>query len=105
MEQNLFGWGSNLFGQLSVSNISTSQNVPHPIALPLPEEIVNNKEQLVDIACAKRHSLFLTSAGKIWAAGNLKEEKNSRLNQIKISLGAEAEESKFDLVDLVEKKN
>jgi len=47
----------------------------------------------------------LTSAGKIWAAGNLKEEKNSRLNQIKNSLGAEAEESKFELVDPVEKKN
>jgi len=47
----------------------------------------------------------LTSAGKIWAAGNLKEEKNSRLNQIKNSLSAETEESKFDLVDPVEKKN
>ena len=59
----------------------------------------------MDIACAKRHSFFLTSKGNVWATGNLKEEKNSRLNQIKNNLGAEAEESKFDLTDPVEKKN
>ena len=63
------------------------------------------EEQLVDIACAKRHSFFLTSKGKIWATGNLKEEKNSRLNQIKNSLGAETEESKYDMMDPVERKN
>jgi len=63
------------------------------------------EEQLVDIACAKRHSFFLTSKGKIWATGNLKEEKNSRLNQIKSNLGAETEESKYDMMDPVERKN
>lgn len=59
---------------------------------------------MVDIACAKRHSFFFTSKGKIWATGNLKEEKNSRLNQIK-NLGADTEESKFELIDPVEAKN
>ena len=48
----------------------------------------------------------MTSKGKVWAAGNLKEEKNSRLSQIKKNLGAELEEeSKFDLEDPVSKKN
>lgn len=90
-----------MFGQLGLSNISVSQNVPHPRALPLPEKI----GEILDIACNKRHS-FIYSDHQIWATGNLKEEKNSRLLQIKKDIGADLEEDeKLDFTDPVARKN
>lgn len=102
VSQAVYGWGSNTFGQLGLSNISVSQNVPHPRALPIPENI----GQISDIGCGKRHSFIFTDKGELWATGNLKEEKNSRLLQIKKDIGgADDEEEKMDLTDPVARKN
>ena len=38
--QTIFGWGSNGFGQLGLSNIAVGNNIPQPKELPIPEELV-----------------------------------------------------------------
>jgi len=73
--------------------------VPHPRSLPLPE----NLEEIIDVACAKKHSFILTKSGQLWATGNIKEEKNSRLQQIKKDIGEE--ELKYDMSDPIAKSN
>jgi alpha-tubulin suppressor-like RCC1 family protein len=53
--------------------------VPHAIALTLPKEL----GPIAKIQCSKRHSFILSKSGKVWVTGGVKEEKNSRLSQLK----------------------
>ena len=63
--------------------------MPHAVAIPLPEELEKCKDQITNLVCGKRHSLLLTASKKIWAVGNVKEEKASRLQQLKATDGKE----------------
>lgn len=101
--QAVYGWGLNTFGQLGLSAISVNSGIPFPRTLPLPEELDDLSDQIVDIKCGKRHSFILTKSGKLWATGGYKEEKSKRLLKIQkekaeeegvISPEAAAEEGK-----------
>ena len=85
----MIGWGNNVKGQIGVSSITVGKNIPHPKTVPLPEELTDGKDQIVDIACGRKHTVLLTQAGRFWATGNLKEEKTTRLKKIKEGLAAE----------------
>lgn len=79
IKQEILGWGSNNFGQLGQSNISMGSNIAHPKNIPLPEELENMTDEILDIKCGRRHSIFYTKSGNVYATGNLKAEKNLRL--------------------------
>ena len=83
IEQTLYGWGSNSYGQLSVSSISFNKNIIHPKLLPLPDVLESGQEQITQVKCGKRHSYLLTDKGSVWVAGNVKMEKAHRLNEMK----------------------
>jgi len=59
----------------------------------LPQQIESLEDEIVDIAAGKRHTALLTKSGKLWVTGGYKEEKSSRLNQLKQDLGVAKEES------------
>jgi alpha-tubulin suppressor-like RCC1 family protein len=107
VEQNLFGWGNNTFGQLGLSNIQMNKNIVMPRLIPLPQSLEERVEEIVDMKCGKRHSFILTDTGSLWAAGNLKVEKTHRLKEIKKELGAEDQEEMKDesLQDEIDQKN
>lgn len=92
----MFGWGINAYGQLGLSAISFSPNLPHPQLLPMPDSIESLEDQITDIRCGKRHTIILCKSGKLFSAGNVKEEKSTRLQQIKDlqDLQPEVEENK-----------
>ena len=82
-----------------MSNIALSVNIPQPKEIPIPEDFEQLNDQIVEIACGKRHSFLLSEDGKLWATGGFKEEKSSRLQQIKQHLGADdqdGEENKLE---------
>lgn len=59
--KEVYGWGRNVEGQLGLGH---TKNVPKPTLLSFP---IN--ENVVEIACGKRHTLFLFANGKVLAAG------------------------------------
>lgn len=62
---NIYGWGNNLFGQLGL----IGNNVPYPKLVPLPE-LEDPKDFIVNVACGKRNSAFITDQGKVFITGN-----------------------------------
>ena len=62
-----------------MSNITQNKTIINPIEIPLPKEIRNCSDPIVDVQCGKRHSFIVTESGKLWAVGNLKFEKAHRL--------------------------
>ena len=56
-----------------------SQNVPDPVKIPIPIEIVNNLDIIEDIYCGKKYSIIFTKKNNLWISGNIREEKSSRI--------------------------
>jgi hypothetical protein len=79
-----------------LSNIAVGNNVPQPKELPIPEELVNLDDQILDIHCSKRHSFILTQKGVFWATGGIKEEKQAKMNFLKNLLGAASDEEDIE---------
>jgi len=75
VSQELYGWGKNYFGEIGFSTINIGNSIPHPRIIPLPEEIENLNDHIVDIKCGAKHSVIFTKSGQVWAVGNLKEVK------------------------------
>jgi alpha-tubulin suppressor-like RCC1 family protein len=63
---NVYSWGNNSWGQLGNGNTHNS-NVPNLIEF---RDSYNNKIEIKDISCGRRHSLLLTTAGDIYAFGD-----------------------------------
>jgi hypothetical protein len=59
--------------------------------------------EIKSIFCFKRGSGFITTNGKVWAAGNFKEEKKERMKQIKEEF-QQTEEFSFSKVSKGSKK-
>ena len=72
--------------------MTISQNIAHPRVLPVPKEIEAMEDMIVDISCGVRHTFMLTHSGQLWATGNVKEDKNKRLEQLKKDLAAEQDQ-------------
>lgn len=66
-DNNLYAFGSNRYGQLGITGVSTyKQN--RPIKMQLPHGISG----IADFSCGEEHCAFLTKDGKvyIWGYGN-----------------------------------
>lgn len=92
VSQELFGWGKNHFGEIGFSTISIGNSIPHPKLIPLPEEIENLSDAIVDIKCGVKHSVILTKSGQVWAVGNLKENKSMQLQKLKAKFEEESKD-------------
>ncbi len=64
----LYGWGSNMFGQLGLTK-GGMQAVPINIPLPTLED---DTDYIVGIACGKRNSGLWTKRGRAFIMGNCK---------------------------------
>ena len=67
---NIYGWCSNMFGNLGL----VGNSVPDPKLIPIPE-MEDKKDFIVSISCGKRNSAFLTEQGQVWITGNYQPEK------------------------------
>lgn len=89
MKQKVYAWGRNNYSQLGLSAIAFASNQPLPYDVPLPKELEDLSDEILDIKCAKRNSFIFTSSGKLWATGNVNKEKKvndikSKLSQIEV---------------------
>jgi len=92
VSQELYGWGKNHFGEIGFSTISLGSSIPHPKLIPLPEEIENLSDPIVDVKCGAKHSVILTKSGQVWAVGNLKENKTVQLQRLKAKFEEESKD-------------
>ena len=63
-EQGIHCWGRTAHGELGVAGDGES-NVRLPTAFPWP----NGKNDIVEIACGKQHSVFLLETGLVYSCG------------------------------------
>ena len=73
---NLYGWGSNTFGQLGV--IDKALNQPRKIALP---ELTYKDDYILRFKCGRRNTALLSKLGELWIMGNWKHDMNKKVNK------------------------
>lgn len=74
----LFAWGSNLYGQLGLSDKSHIQTEPLDITHLFveqksieTEDVIFDEEEIVQVACGGGHTLILTSNQQLFGIGHL----------------------------------
>lgn len=65
----LFGWGSNMFGQLGLTK---GGQQPTPISITLPNYEGLEEDYVTGISCGKRNSALWTKRGRAFIMGNCK---------------------------------
>eukprot|EP00124_Ichthyophonus_hoferi_P004201 Ihof_evm4s436 gene=Ihof_evmTU4s436 len=63
VEGNLYTWGQNQSGQLGLGHLRTV-HVPTKVTM-----LCSKEDPVVDMACGKTHSLFLTKEGRVLSCG------------------------------------
>lgn len=87
---NLYGWGSNTFGQLALID----KFVAYPKKIPLPD-LSYRDDYILRVHCGRRNTAILTKKGEVWIAGNCKQNLNKKVNnEIKEDSGSDDEETK-----------
>lgn len=78
INQKLFGWGSNQFGQLTIENNDSFIRKPTPISLniltgskQINSDLKNENDYISKIYCGKTCSFLQTNFGEIYFAGNI----------------------------------
>ena len=75
----LYGWGSNQFGQLGL----IGANIPTPVRIQIPDispkdNILRRRtasDYFIRIECGKRNSAIISNQGQVWVCGNYKADK------------------------------
>jgi hypothetical protein len=65
--------------------------------IPLPDEIESLAEEIIEVTCGKRHSIILAKSGKMWATGNIKEEKEAKIEKLKKEQAEEEEQPEEEI--------
>ena len=78
-EVEVYGWGSNAFGQLGLigTNIPTPMRIQIPDIRPTGNILVRrgSADYFVRVECGKRNSAIISKQGQVWVCGNYKPDK------------------------------
>jgi hypothetical protein len=67
---NLWGWGTNQYGQLGIQGVKVEQ--PRKIPMP-PMEIPG--DYVVRMSLGRRNLALITKFGEVWVCGNYQKQK------------------------------